>query len=439
MSDHLEELRQANKCLLDRLKVKNEEFRKLHPIERRPTPTMVPLDIPGGRRPVRDGEINAAVNVFCKNSTKAQDWSLLSVRGHAAHARRSLSSSGKAAGGWEEPGVPKQVESTTRGPSDDCSYRLDAEPGRVVLLQSPVKRLSFLNSSGADPNSSSQYASCQYNHRLTDEGNLRTPKSILLAPRSRNAKRDPAHVTFLSSNTEYQPPMLWASHPPLLGYDWIAGVLELNSPVSDKSDQFFSEIQEFRRVNREECVLEDYYTEAEDLDSVVSEEEADAALNTHECVFCYRVNSRLFPASIGPESACPVCKKRRSRRPQTLEEPAYIRVSIPRSTLLPPYKYRAHRRKSFDPTDSLSLPSHCLAGWENSVPSCEPHKTGLDLKASLDSNFALPETSTSASLGGEPVLVDRHAGDNVSFCSRARSENLLNMSRAAFFQRSKPK
>ena len=33
------------------------------------------------------------------------------------------------------------------------------------------------------------------------------------------------------------------------------------------------------------------------------------------------------------------------------------RVSIPRSTLLPAYQYKAHRRCSFDPSDSLGLPS----------------------------------------------------------------------------------
>lgn len=35
----------------------------------------------------------------------------------------------------------------------------------------------------------------------------------------------------------------------------------------------------------------------------------------------------------------------------------FIRVSIPRSTLVPAYKYKAHRRRSFDPSDSLGLPS----------------------------------------------------------------------------------
>lgn len=45
------------------------------------------------------------------------------------------------------------------------------------------------------------------------------------------------------------------------------------------------------------------------------------------------------------------------------------RVSIPRSTLLPSYKYKAHRRCSFDPSDSLGLPSvsFCILTPEMSV------------------------------------------------------------------------
>lgn len=40
------------------------------------------------------------------------------------------------------------------------------------------------------------------------------------------------------------------------------------------------------------------------------------------------------------------------------------RVSIPRSVLLPAYKYRAHRRRSFEPADDLALPSvSCCSCW----------------------------------------------------------------------------
>jgi len=40
---------------------------------------------------------------------------------------------------------------------------------------------------------------------------------------------------------------------PKLGYDWIAGLLDTSSYVSQCSDEYFDELKEFRRANREEC------------------------------------------------------------------------------------------------------------------------------------------------------------------------------------------
>ncbi|XP_063292577.1 migration and invasion-inhibitory protein [Pelobates fuscus] len=439
MSNQLEELRKANKCLLDHLKVKHDEFKKLlNPAVTRADPLIITKWLPE-----KDGKENRTLNGFrrlraARGLNNDKDPLQVSVQGHTSAARNLLCSSRKSVQTLEESGISKPIGLTEKTMNCKRPETLGKEPEQVIKLQSPVKRLSLLNSSEAFPDASIQYTSQQYAHRLTDEGNLRTPKSILVTPKSRDIKRDAGHVTFLSSTKNNQP-ATWSTHP-LLGYDWIAGVLELDSPITDKSDQFFSEIQEFRRVNREECVL-DFYTEAEDLDSVESEEELDVSLDTHQCVYCYRVNNRLFTSPIGPVSACPICKKRRSRRPPTVEEPAYIRVSIPRSTLLPPYKYKAHRRKSFDPTDSLALPSHCLAGWEHSVPSYERRATSLDLKASLDPKTVPAVTTTTSYLGGETTQpASSIYNDSVSyFASRARSENLLNMSRASFFQRNKTK
>ena len=39
----------------------------------------------------------------------------------------------------------------------------------------------------------------------------------------------------------------------LLGYDWIAGILDNESYLSEKPDDFFDDIKEFRRVNKKEC------------------------------------------------------------------------------------------------------------------------------------------------------------------------------------------
>ena len=40
---------------------------------------------------------------------------------------------------------------------------------------------------------------------------------------------------------------------PKLGYDWIAGILDNSSYISQCSDDYFDELKEFRRANREDC------------------------------------------------------------------------------------------------------------------------------------------------------------------------------------------
>ena len=40
---------------------------------------------------------------------------------------------------------------------------------------------------------------------------------------------------------------------PKLGYDWIAGILDTSSYVSQCNDEYFDELKEFRRANRAEC------------------------------------------------------------------------------------------------------------------------------------------------------------------------------------------
>lgn len=39
----------------------------------------------------------------------------------------------------------------------------------------------------------------------------------------------------------------------LLGYDWIAGMLDNTSYLSEKPDDYFDDLKEFRRVNKEDC------------------------------------------------------------------------------------------------------------------------------------------------------------------------------------------
>uniref|UniRef100_A0A8C1SH68 Migration and invasion inhibitory protein n=1 Tax=Cyprinus carpio TaxID=7962 RepID=A0A8C1SH68_CYPCA len=171
---------------------------------------------------------------------------------------------------------------------------------------------------------------------------------------------------------------------PLLGYDWIAGLVDAESSLEDRSEQFFSDLGRFRLANRDECVH-----------SLLSG-------SVSFCTFCYRINSRLFAVPLDAQAACPVCKMLKSKHPQTQREPALIRVSIPRSTLLPAYKYKAHRRCSFDPSDSLGLPSHCLSGWSNPTLNSGSQMSGLDLRGSV-AKPAPTGGSASSWIDNEPV------------------------------------
>uniref|UniRef100_A0A3P8S126 Migration and invasion inhibitory protein n=1 Tax=Amphiprion percula TaxID=161767 RepID=A0A3P8S126_AMPPE len=195
-------------------------------------------------------------------------------------------------------------------------------------------------------------------------------------------------VIFQSDEHEDIPASDRHSLQPLLGYDWIAGVLDAEDSLVDRSDEFFNDLHMFRSLNREECVYSgpaEFSEENPPVSPLLTHKaNPEANVDTHQCTFSYRINSRLFPVPIHSQECCPVCKKHKSSHPHTAAEPALIRVSIPRTNLLPPYKYKAHRRCSFDPSDSLGLPSHCLSGWSNTGQSTLPPPSSLDLRSSLN-------------------------------------------------------
>ncbi|KFP77752.1 Migration and invasion-inhibitory protein, partial [Acanthisitta chloris] len=135
----------------------------------------------------------------------------------------------------------------------------------------------------------------------------RAPKSILLTSQSKGSKKETRHVTFqLDPEEDAIPVSSWSARP-FLGYDWIAGLLETNSSVAEKPEQYFAELQEFRQANREDCIHEQHL-EPKALDCTVPEREPDLLTSSHKCVYCYRLNQRLFPVPVEPDSACSVCK-----------------------------------------------------------------------------------------------------------------------------------
>ncbi|XP_003793334.1 migration and invasion-inhibitory protein isoform X1 [Otolemur garnettii] len=203
-------------------------------------------------------------------------------------------------------------------------------------------------------------------------------KSVL----AQGSKQSKPKVTFCEESKESVLPDRSMHLPPHLGYDWIAGALGNSSSVTSQPETFFSKLQEFREANKEECICR--YPEPQFL----GQPESSNVEEDHECVYCYQVNRRLFVVPLDPGTPCRLCRIPRSQRdPKTLEESAQVRVSIPLSILDPPHQYRIHRRKSFDNSDTLALPRHCLLGWDILPPKSEKSSAlkSLDLWSAVSS------------------------------------------------------
>ncbi|KAM6927208.1 migration and invasion inhibitory protein [Xenentodon cancila] len=200
----------------------------------------------------------------------------------------------------------------------------------------------------------------------------------------------------LHTNECEDTPVLERHHlKPLLGYDWIAGVLDSDDSVLERSDEFFNDLCVFRSLHKGECIHGAQTEFSEEGHSVppllIDKDDPTDNMEVHHCTFSYRINSRLFPVPLHSQECCPVCRKHKSSHPHTAAEPALVRVSIPRTALLPSYKYRAHRRRSFDPSDSLALTSNCLLGWSNRGQSSLPPPSSLDLRSCLKTKKGSPD------------------------------------------------
>ncbi|XP_071622936.1 migration and invasion-inhibitory protein isoform X2 [Heliangelus exortis] len=397
--EHLQRLRQTNQDLLQRLRMKQEEMRRRLPSK---PPLPAPLhsraapgrSVPLPRRGGKENKVNAVKSV-------------VSVEPRAYTARATLCSSlkhsisdrgvqqqgkGQQAVGLDPsfPGKEKGVmpESAVITCGRETSHS-QGSPEKEPFIEENRKEFSLLRGfhekeeleSHLDP-SLSRIQSEETSKEHVGTGEPITHKPDLLTSQSKELK-ETAGVTLQPEHEECPIPGSSWSVLPFLGYDWIAGLLDTNSSVAEKPDQYFAELQEFRKANTAACVHEQEL-EPSALDDSVAEQDPDLITRSHKCVYCYRLNQRLFPVPLDSESACLVCKIPRAHRaPETLEEPVCVRVSIPSSALLPAHKYRAHRRRSLEPADSLALPVHCLAGWENSFPSSKPKLSTLDLGSSL--------------------------------------------------------
>lgn len=170
----------------------------------------------------------------------------------------------------------------------------------------------------------------------------------------------------------------------MMGYDWIASMLDNETSLNDRSDSFFNDLREFRKENWNDCKGIKYSdSNVVTCDTGVSISPPVKYSEEERYPLCcegngaYMVNKRLDLVPIhGPYSACPSCK---SKPMSQCDENGFVRVTIPRSTVKSPYKLRSHRRKSYDPSDSVALSMHCLAGWQAAKPACICGPSNIDL------------------------------------------------------------
>ncbi|CAN9512078.1 unnamed protein product [Ophioblennius macclurei] len=288
----------------------------------------------------------------------------------------------------DERSSPEELVTVTRG---------HRAPARAALAK-PSVRFADICEDQTDIQQSVSTSAAAVDLEPSDvfEGRRRHPPgrsgSVItkscLASHSKELSGVQSRVRLQSDEREDVPPTERHHLQPLLGYDWIAGVLDTDDSLMERSDDFFNDLRVFRSLNKDECVQTTHSEFSEDSlqeSPLLRDKDAPQAdADTHQCTFSYRINSRLFPVPLGAQECCPVCKRHKSGHPHTPSEPALVRISVPRSALLPPYKYKAHRRCSFDPSDSLGLPSHCLSGWSNTGQTALPPPSCLDLKSSLD-------------------------------------------------------
>ncbi|XP_005094865.3 uncharacterized protein LOC101848189 [Aplysia californica] len=260
-----------------------------------------------------------------------------------------------------------------------------------------------------------------FNSQLLDDGNNRKlskfvkeaavkPKSILNSSAYyslNSSKRNNSRVRFNSSqSSDSQTPL--PDHR-LLGYDWIAALLDNDSALINQSESFFDELRDFRRANKDECSNQFYMKGPHTLVDTEPSEVVEAL--TEPKVRPYIVNDRLFTEPFRP-NLIPyededIPQRQKSKEPSK-DNPRFVRVSIPRSTLSTPYRVKPHRRRSFDAADSCALMDHCLLGWENTRPEMLPAAKSLDLNT--EAGTRQDSVVTSLAEAERLATGPRHAG-----------------------------
>ncbi|CAF0834602.1 unnamed protein product [Adineta steineri] len=192
----------------------------------------------------------------------------------------------------------------------------------------------------------------------------------------------------------------------LLGYDFVAGLLDnekaalLNNDRS-LSESYLDELVSFRKTNLDQSTSYTLSNEA-DLADFSKELELippDGYQHSHTCIHSFTVNDRLFTvptnADANGQSCCPICGSLR-KEPNSYE-PQYARVSVPKYRVnANAYKFRPPKRAHLSDlsTDSVALANHCLAGFNTArTAPLDKSAKSLDLRTDSDTQLELRKMS----------------------------------------------
>lgn len=191
-------------------------------------------------------------------------------------------------------------------------------------------------------------------------------------------------------STSHRPLGLYDAVPPLLGYDWIAGLLDNGNALDEVDEDYLENLAQFR---------EDFYDDCHASEEAIRETSGYLEANTHHLTSSqsikavddhnhtaqpgYRINSRLFPEQLDTPAAD---KLGEIFGKEVLN---YIRVSVPHRYMTRgksdtmPASTSSKETQVKNLNSSLSLSAHCERGYELAQPSARKEKHAASLSSSL--------------------------------------------------------
>uniref|UniRef100_A0A0L8GJV4 Uncharacterized protein n=1 Tax=Octopus bimaculoides TaxID=37653 RepID=A0A0L8GJV4_OCTBM len=207
---------------------------------------------------------------------------------------------------------------------------------------------------------------CQYSSRLNDSGNLKKPSRVSVGT-NRHSKVGKENIGKDAPRSAFK-----SQKEKLLGYDWIAGILDnrQHHSTTHLSNEHFDKLKSFWKESQDRRL-----TDVNQLENFVDESREPQLIQdilTESKIKSYHINDRLFSEPMKKKSfltseSSEVNNKRSSAESKpTFTSPRYVRISMPQDLLLTKCQVnKAPRKGTCDTTDTLSLGKHCVMGWNN--------------------------------------------------------------------------